>query len=71
VDTPLTENIRLLLIDTCGETAGIALSTGKQVLASEDLARGSASAEILSAVRRLLHEINWHLEDLNAIGVVN
>jgi tRNA threonylcarbamoyladenosine biosynthesis protein TsaB len=70
VDTPLTRNERLLLIDTCGETAGIALSAGEQILASEDLARGSASAEILSAIRRLLNQLNWRLGDLNAIGVV-
>ncbi len=60
----------MLLIDTCGETAGIALSAGDEVLASEDLARGSASAEILSAIRRLLNQLNWRLEDLDAVGVV-
>jgi tRNA threonylcarbamoyladenosine biosynthesis protein TsaB len=70
VDTPLTRNERLLLIDTCGETAGTALSAGDQILASEDLVRGSASAEILSAIRRLLNQLNWRLGDLDAIGVV-
>lgn len=70
MDTSLQGSQRLLLIDTCGETAGIALSSGKQVLASEDLARGSASAETLSAIRRLLNQQNWSLGDLDAIGVV-
>jgi tRNA threonylcarbamoyladenosine biosynthesis protein TsaB len=70
VDTALKGNQRLLLIDTCGEIAGIALSSGQQVLASEDLARGSASAEILSAIRRLLNQQNWRLGDLRAVGVV-
>jgi tRNA threonylcarbamoyladenosine biosynthesis protein TsaB len=70
VDTPLTGNQRLLLIDTCGETAGVALTLGEQVLASEDLARGSASAEILSAIRRLLQQQHWRLGDLDAVGVV-
>jgi tRNA threonylcarbamoyladenosine biosynthesis protein TsaB len=70
VDTPLGRNERLVLIDTCGETAGIALSMGEQVLASEDLARGSASAEIIQAIRRLLAQLDWRLRDLNAIGVV-
>jgi tRNA threonylcarbamoyladenosine biosynthesis protein TsaB len=70
VDTSLTRTERLLLIDTCGETVGIALSVGEQILASEDLVRGSASAEILSAIRRLLNQLNWRLGDLDAIGVV-
>jgi tRNA threonylcarbamoyladenosine biosynthesis protein TsaB len=70
VDTQLTRNEHLLLIDTCGETAGIALSAGENVLASEDLARGSASAEIVQAIRRLLNQVNWPLGDLDAIGVV-
>ena len=61
---------RLLLIDTCGETAGVALSLGEQILYSEDLARGGASAEIVSAVRRLLSGAGWTLQDLDAIGVV-
>jgi tRNA threonylcarbamoyladenosine biosynthesis protein TsaB len=61
---------RLLLIDTCGETAGVALSLGEQILCSEDLARGGASAEIVSAVRRLLSQTGWVLQDLDAVGVV-
>ena len=61
---------RLLLIDTCGETAGVALSAGDQVLSAEDLVRGSASAEIVSAVRRLLLQTGWRLQDLHAVGVV-
>lgn len=61
---------RLLLIDTCGETAGVALSVGDQVLIAEDLARGTASAEIVSAVRRLLLQAGWQLQDLHAVGVV-
>ncbi len=60
------------MIDTCGETAGIALSCGEEVLASEDLARGTASAEIIEAIRRLLlAQRGWQLRDLDAIGVVH
>ncbi len=62
---------RLLLIDTCGETSGVALSVGRQVVATEDLVRGSASAEIVSAVRRLLEQVGWRLAELNAVGVVS
>jgi tRNA threonylcarbamoyladenosine biosynthesis protein TsaB len=62
----------VLLIDTCGETAGIALSCGEQVLAVEDLARGTASSEIMHAIRRLLQtQPAWQLRNLDAIGVVH
>jgi tRNA threonylcarbamoyladenosine biosynthesis protein TsaB len=72
VNAPLAQNERILLIDTCGETAGVALSRGEEILAAEDLARGSASAEILQAIRRLLlTQQGWHLKNLDAIGVVN
>jgi tRNA threonylcarbamoyladenosine biosynthesis protein TsaB len=62
---------KLLLIDTCGETAGVALSVGPEVLVAEDLERGSASAEVISAVRRLLSRVGWRLAELDAVGVVN
>jgi tRNA threonylcarbamoyladenosine biosynthesis protein TsaB len=61
---------RLLLIDTCGETAGVALSSGEQIVVSEDLPRGTASAEIISTVRRLLLRAGWTLQDMDAVGVV-
>jgi tRNA threonylcarbamoyladenosine biosynthesis protein TsaB len=68
----LNQSERLLLIDTCGETAGIALTCDDEVLASEDLARGSASAEIIDAIRRLLlMQPGWQLRNLDAIGVVH
>ncbi len=68
----MPQNERLLLIDTCGETAGIALTCGEKVLAAEDLARGSASAEIIEAVRRLLlTQLGWRLRNLDAVGVVH
>jgi tRNA threonylcarbamoyladenosine biosynthesis protein TsaB len=71
VDTFVTGKERLLSIDTCGETAGVALSVGQQVLITEDLVRGSASAEIFSAVRRLLERMGWRLAVLDAVGVVS
>ncbi len=72
VDRTLTENERLLLIDTCGETAGIALTCGEEVLAAEDIARGSASAEIIEAIRRLLQtQPGGQLRYLDAFGVVH
>lgn len=72
MDRTLAQDERLLLIDACGETAGIALSTGEEVLASEDLPRGSASADIIAAIRRLLlTQPGAQLRNLKAIGVVH
>ena len=67
----LNQNERILLIDTCGDTAGVALSSGEDLLAAEDLPRGTASAEILQAIRRLLTQQAWKLRNLDAIGVVS
>ncbi|WP_158786658.1 tRNA (adenosine(37)-N6)-threonylcarbamoyltransferase complex dimerization subunit type 1 TsaB [Granulicella sp. L46] len=68
----MTQDERLLLIDTCGETAGIALTCGEEVLATRDLARGSASAEIIDAIRRLLQsQPGSQLRNLDAIGIVH
>jgi tRNA threonylcarbamoyladenosine biosynthesis protein TsaB len=61
---------RLLLIDTCGETAGVALASGDHILAAEDLARGSASVKIVAAISRLLYQLSWQIHELHAIGVV-
>lgn len=62
---------RLLVIDTCGECAGVALSEGRRLVGSEELARGSASAEIMPTVQRLLEAAGWALAELDAVGVVS
>jgi tRNA threonylcarbamoyladenosine biosynthesis protein TsaB len=62
---------RVLLIDTCGETAGVAVCVGRAVVASEDLSRGGASAEIVAVVRRLLARVGWRLGELDGVGVVS
>jgi tRNA threonylcarbamoyladenosine biosynthesis protein TsaB len=67
----MKESVRLLLIDTCGETAGVAVCAGREVVASEDLPRSGASAEIVAAVRRLLEGVGWRLAELDAVGVVS
>lgn len=62
--------MRLLLIDTCGDVGGVALSEGERIAASETLpGRGSSSA-LLPAVSRLLKEKGWTLAGLDGIGVV-
>ncbi|QMV19982.1 tRNA (adenosine(37)-N6)-threonylcarbamoyltransferase complex dimerization subunit type 1 TsaB [Granulicella sp. 5B5] len=62
---------RLLLIDTCGEGSGVAVSVGEQVVASETLPRNGGSAEIVGAVGRVLASVGCGLAELDAIGVVS
>jgi tRNA threonylcarbamoyladenosine biosynthesis protein TsaB len=62
---------KVLVIDTCGETAGVALCAGAKAVARQDLAPGRASAEIVDAVRRLLAGADWRLTELDAVGVVS
>jgi tRNA threonylcarbamoyladenosine biosynthesis protein TsaB len=62
---------RLLLIDTCGETAGVALSVGDRIVAAQDLDTGRASAGIVAAIRELLRQTGWSLGELAAVAVVN
>jgi tRNA threonylcarbamoyladenosine biosynthesis protein TsaB len=49
----------------------VALSSGDRILAAEDLGKGSASAQVVSAVRRLLEGAGLRLSELDAIGVVH
>jgi tRNA threonylcarbamoyladenosine biosynthesis protein TsaB len=62
---------RLLLIDTCGETAGVALSAGDGIVAAQDLDTGRASAGIVTGIRELLRQTGWSLAELAAVAVVN
>jgi tRNA threonylcarbamoyladenosine biosynthesis protein TsaB len=62
---------RLLLIDTCGEPAGVALFAGHLQVAGQLLPPGKASAEIVSAIRQLLQQAGWMLAELDAVGVVS
>lgn len=62
---------RLLLIDTCGEGAGVAVSAAEEVLASAALPRSGGSAEIVSAVAGVLREAQFALAELDGIGVVS
>jgi tRNA threonylcarbamoyladenosine biosynthesis protein TsaB len=70
VTAPILELEKILLIDACGETAGVALCSGEAVCAKEDLPR-TGSAEIISAVARILERAGWKLNELDTIGVVN
>ena len=65
------ENAKVLLIDSCGEAAGVAVCVGEEVVAAEDFGAGRASAEVIGAVRRLLQGVGWDLAELDAVGVVS
>lgn len=62
---------KILLMDTCGESAGVALCRGSEVLCSENLPQRGASAGIVAAVRRLLTTQGWEIAELEGVGVVN
>jgi tRNA threonylcarbamoyladenosine biosynthesis protein TsaB len=68
-------DVRTLLIDTCGDGASVALSRGAAIVAQAGLARGGgaggSSAEIVSAIGRMLQETGWKLRELDAVGVVS
>jgi tRNA threonylcarbamoyladenosine biosynthesis protein TsaB len=71
MDEALVRDPTLLLIDTCGETAGVALFKGKTALVSSDFERGHASSQIVAAVRDLLDQSGLRLADLDGISVVS
>ena len=62
---------KILLIDTCGEGAGVALCCGGEVLLHEALPERGASAGIVAVVRRLLVAQGWKVTKLDGVGVVN
>jgi tRNA threonylcarbamoyladenosine biosynthesis protein TsaB len=63
--------LRMLVMDTCGDCAGVAVSVNGAVVAAEELPRGGGSAEIVEAVHRVLARAGCSLQELQAIGVVS
>lgn len=63
--------MKLLVIDTCGALASVALAEDGRVVAQETLPGRSASERLLTVVRELLEGAGWRLEELAAIGVVH
>jgi tRNA threonylcarbamoyladenosine biosynthesis protein TsaB len=66
-----TPQSTLLLIDTVGDAPGAVLAYGEHVLASAQLPSRSASAVLLSELRRMLASSGVSLRDLGGIGVVS
>src|SRR5215472_14512704 len=67
----MTPQNKLLLIDTVGDAPGAVLTEGAHVLASAEFPLRSASAMILSELRRMLNASGVALQDLSGIGVVS
>jgi tRNA threonylcarbamoyladenosine biosynthesis protein TsaB len=66
--------MKILLIDTCGETGSVALANTEPVgtkLVSAELPGRSASERLVATVRQLLAKARMQLCDLQAIAVVN
>lgn len=61
----------LLILDTCGERASLALTRGPMLLAECRLEERTASAALLGALRSLLASEGVALADLSAIGVIS
>ena len=63
-------DIRLLLVDTCGSEATLALAQGESVVAQRGLPGRSASEGLIEAIGELLREQGWRLRELDALVVV-
>ena len=61
---------RLLLIDTCGREAWVAVTTGAEVVAERRFVGRGAAERLLGEVRAVLGEAACELGSLSAIGVV-
>lgn len=61
----------VLLLDTCGERASLAMSRGASLLAGVELEERTASNSLLRAIRELLRRHQMNLSDLAGIGVVS
>ncbi len=67
----LSSEACLLVLDTCGERASLALFRGEQLLEEQVLAERVASAAILGVLRSSLDRNALKLRDLEAVGVVS
>ena len=61
---------RLLLIDTCGSEATVALAVGRHVIAERVLPGRSASEGLVTAIAEVLREQGWRVAELDAVVVV-
>lgn len=64
------EGAHLLVLDTCGERASLALFSQTQLLAEAWLEQRTASASLLGGIREILRGRHMGVTDLSGIGVV-
>jgi tRNA threonylcarbamoyladenosine biosynthesis protein TsaB len=62
---------RLLLMDTCGAAGSVAVAERGAVAGERTLSVRGATAELIPAVRGLMAERGWALDELEAIVVVS
>lgn len=60
---------RLLLLDTCGSEASVALAVGPNVIEEVTFPGRSASERLIEVIDRLLRAHAWQLRDLSALTV--
>ena len=63
-------DVKLLLIDTCGEVGLVALSDGATLIGEAQLPAREASRALLDMMAKLLAKSAWKLGDLDAVAVV-
>lgn len=66
-----TNDVKWLLIDSCGAVATLAVGRGEDVLGTEELPGRTFSAGWPEAMRGLLAVAGWDLAELSVIGVVH
>ena len=62
--------LKLLLLDTCGSEATVAVAAGRVILGQIQLPGRSASEGLIGAIGEVLRERNWRLQELDALVVV-
>ncbi len=62
---------KLLLIDTVGDAPGAVLVRGDDVLASAEFPLRSASAMLLTELKRMLGSVRITLKELDGVGVIS
>jgi len=67
----MNEAMKLLLLDTCGATASIALAEVSTILGTDSLPNRTAAERLVSAIRSLLAAHQTPLQSLAAIVVVH
>ena len=63
--------LRLLLLDTCGDEASLALARSDVIVGSVQIGGRASSERVLPELRSLLDHLGWSLSELGAVSVVH